>query len=82
MILEGILNVLFSAADSLFSILPDISWNVDSGVFTAFFDILRMVGYLLPMPTVIAILRIIIVINGFKIGVSIVKTIWDLIPFL
>lgn len=82
MILEGILNVLFSAADSLFSILPDVSWNVDSGVFTAFFDILRMVGYLLPMPTVIAILRIVIVINGFKIGVSIVKTVWDLIPFL
>ncbi len=82
MILEGILNVLFSAADSLFSILPDVSWDVDSGVFTAFFDILRMVGYLLPMSTVIAILRIVIVINAFKIGVSIVKTVWDLIPFL
>lgn len=81
MITEALLNFVFIIAGGLTSLLPSISWSVDSSVFRAFFDILSMVGYLLPIPTVVSILQIVIAIGIFKIVVSLIKTIWKLLPF-
>lgn len=44
-------------------------------------DILRIVGYLLPMATVSAIISLIIALTLFRFFVSLGKTIWDLLPF-
>lgn len=66
----------------LLSLLPDISWNVENNFLNSVLDIFQVVCYLLPMKTVVAILTIIISINVFKIIISIIKTIWQLIPLL
>ena len=81
MITEGFFNILFSMLGVLFSLLPDVSWDVNNNVFDAFFDILHFAGYLLPMTTIIIILKIIFSLTMFRIGVSLVKTIWNLLPF-
>lgn len=82
MIVESLLDVVFKIASGILEMLPDISWNVDNSFFNAFFDVLRMVCYLLPMPTVIAIIYLVICFTAFRIIISLVKTIWDLIPLL
>ncbi len=82
MILETIINILFLPLQALLSLLPDISWNVENNFLNSVLDIFQVVCYLLPMKTVVAILTIIIAINVFKIVISIIKTIWQLIPLL
>ena len=82
MIVESIFNMLFSALDVLFALLPTVEWNVQSSFFTAFLDVLSVACYFLPMGTVTTILELIVIINTFKIFVSLIKTVWQLIPFL
>lgn len=82
MIVEGITDLIFNIVQGMLSMLPDIKWDVDNSVFSIFFDVLEMVCYLLPMPTVLTILSFVIMINMFKIVISIIKTIWDLLPFV
>lgn len=82
MVLETIINILFLPLKGLLLLLPDISWNVENNFLNSVLDIFQVVCYLLPMKTVVAILTIIIAINVFKIVISIIKTIWQLIPLL
>lgn len=81
MITEAFFNSIFTGLRGLFSLLPDISWEVNPEVFESFFSLLRLAGYLLPMGTVVTILGIIVGFNVFKIVVSLIKTIWALFPF-
>ncbi len=82
MIIEGICNVIFGLLSGFFSLLPDIQWNIRADFFTKFFEILRMVCYLLPMGTVGAILALVIAFTIFRIVIALIKTLWNLIPFL
>lgn len=82
MIVEGIINLVFIPLNGLLILLPDVSWDVSSTVFTKFFEILRMACYFLPMTTVAIIFGMIIAINTFKIVISLIKTLWQLLPFL
>lgn len=81
MITEAILNVIFVLVGGVSNLIPSLTWDVHSEVFQGFFGILEMVGYLLPMYTVVSILEIVILFNIFKITISFIKTIWQLIPF-
>lgn len=82
MIIETLVNAIFIPLNCLLALLPDISWDVAAGVYTKFFEVLRMACYFLPMATVGTVFMLIIAINAFKIGVSIIKTIWQLLPLL
>lgn len=82
MIVEFVFNLFFGILEGLLSFLPDISWTVTADLFTKFFDVLRVAGYLLPMPTVFAILKLIVVLTVFRAVVALIRTIWDLIPLL
>lgn len=82
MITQGILSIFFAVVNGLFSLLPDVSWDVSSTAMTNFFEVFHLLGYFLPMETVVAIFGLIIVITNFRIGVSIIKTIWQLLPLL
>ena len=81
MIFEAIFNVIFYPLYGLLSLLPDISWEVHPDVFESFFAFIRLAGYLLPMGTVLSILKYVVLFNVFKILISIIKTVWNLIPF-
>lgn len=82
MVTEGIINLVFGIVEGLLSLLPDISWNVDGTVFDIFFDVLEMVCYLLPMGTVFAIFLIVVGLTMFRVVISLIKTIWDLLPLV
>lgn len=81
MITEFFLDIVFGITSGILSMAPEISWSVDTSAFTYVRNILSVVGYLLPMGTVVAIVDLIIAITVFKVFIALGKTIWDLLPF-
>lgn len=82
MITEGLLNVVFVLVERVLSILPDFEWTVNANSFDAIFDVLRLAGYLLPMGTIVTITAIVLYVTSFKIAISLIKTIWELLPLV
>mgnify|MGYP004560641209 FL=1 len=81
MISEFFLNIIFKFLSGMLNLLPDVSWSVDTTAFSYFLDIVRIVGYLVPAQTVYAIITLIVAFTVFRIIISLIKTIWDLLPF-
>ena len=82
MITSALINGLLSIVGGFFSILPDISWNVASGNFQTFLDIVGSIAYLLPLGTINSILTLTIGFFIFRAIVSLIKTIWELLPIV
>ncbi len=82
MISEFFLNIVFNLVTWMFELLPDITWSVDSSAFSYFLDIIRVVGYMLPAATVTAICTLIISFTVFRIVIAVIKSVWDLLPFV
>ena len=81
MIIAGLLYVLFSLVKGILTLIPDYAWNVDSVALTNFYEAIRMVFYIVLKDVVISIIGITIVLTNIKIGVSVIKTIWQILPF-
>ena len=81
MISEFFLNIIFKFLSGMLNLRPDVSWSVDTTAFSYFLDIVRIVGYLVPAQTVYAIITLIVAFTVFRIIISLIKTIWDLLPF-
>ena len=82
MISEFILNIVFNIVEGVFSILPVFEWNVQGAFFQGALDMMRLAGYVLPMGTITAIIVIINTLLLIRIGVSLIKTIWELLPLV
>ena len=82
MITSALINGLLSIVGGFFSILPDISWNVESGNFQTFLDIVGSIAYLLPLGTINSILTLTVGFFIFRAIVSLIKTIWELLPIV
>ncbi len=75
-------NIVYTVVRGLLNLLPDITWSVDTGAVAYFIDICRVVSYLLPMDTIGRIIGLIFIIILFRLVISIIKTIWELLPVL
>lgn len=82
MVTEFLLNIVFNIVSGFLELAPDISWDVDTSAFTFVSDILSVVGYLLPMGTIAAIVAIICALTAWKVLVSLITTLWDLLPIV
>lgn len=82
MISEFLLNIVFNIVEGALSILPAFDWNVKTSFFQSFLDMLRLAGYLLPMQTIAIIIGIINALLLFRITISLIKTIWELLPLV
>lgn len=82
MISEFILNIIFGIVSGMLALLPDISWNVDSSALNTFMDYVRVASYMLPMDTVGTIFGLVCAIISFRIIISLIKTIWELLPLV
>lgn len=80
MIYEGLFGLLFAVLEWVFPLLPDVTWSVDSGALSYFVGLLKVVFYLLPMHTVGSIIGIIVSIMTFRIVVSLIRTVCDVLP--
>ena len=82
MILEFLLNIIFQIVTWLLSGLPEITVDFSAVDSSLFMGCVRCVLYMLPLGTINTIIGIIIAVTGFRIFISIVKTIWDLLPIV
>ena len=83
MIIDGLLYVIGLVLDVLLSPLEVIEITVDFlgsiPFLTQFFEI---IAYILPWNNLIPLFVIVIAVIGFKIIISLVKTLWDVLPFV
>lgn len=83
MILDGILNILGFLFNALLSPLEIINIGIDVvssiPIVTSF---IQVVAYIFPFQNLLPIIIITIAILGFKIVISIIKTLWDLLPIV
>lgn len=82
MIAEFFLNIVFNIVSGFFGMLPEISWSVETSAFQYFMSILQMAGYVFPWSTVVTICGFIFGLSVFRVVISFIKTIWDLLPFV
>lgn len=80
MVVETLLNMLFGILNGLLKVLPNIVWNVEDEYVQSFLSIVKCVLYMFPMNTVIVIFGLTCTLMLFRIGIALVKTLWDLIP--
>ena len=82
MISEFLLNIVFQIVEWILTPLPEIAIPTVMARDSTFFGMVRCVLYLLPLDTIGTIVGLIVAIAGFRIIISIVKTIWDLLPIV
>lgn len=74
--------IFTNLADFILNKLPDADVSVDLGFFDVLKSIFDWAGFLLPIKTIADILAIIITLMLFRIGISIIKTVLQVLPFL
>ena len=82
MITENVMVVFFGILARLLPILPDVAISLDDTLFEQVYNFIGIVLYLFPTGTLLAIVAIVIALNSFRIVVSLLKTIMQLIPFV
>ena len=75
-ILKGVVNILLAP-------LIPLNWAVNA-VFSisVISDFINIVAFVLPWSNLVPIIVFIIAMFAFRIVVSLIKTIWDLLPIL
>ena len=83
MIVDVLLLVLQGALSILLLPLTVVNIVIDfvSGI-TVFVSFLQVIAYILPWSNILPLIVLTIGLIGLRIGIAIVKTIWDLLPFV
>ena len=82
MVTEFFIDSVFALVMGVLSLLPDVSWPVNASLITNALEWLKVVCYILPLGTIKAILVIIVILQAFRIVISLIKTIWDILPIV
>ena len=82
MILDFLLSNLFSLINPLIELLPDITFDLDVSTFSSFYQYLHVVLWVLPCGTIAAVAALQLLLIAFRAVVSLIKTLWQLLPLL
>lgn len=82
MVVDGILSVIFGFVKLLLSPLASVSANFPTTFMTKFMEVIRFALYIMPMGKLMPIVVFFVALMAFRIAVSLIKTIWNLLPFL
>lgn len=82
MITEALISVVFGIGSSMLRLLPEFTWSVDLTGADLFMSIIQVVAYLVPWQHVAAIVSLILGLGVFRITISAIRTVWDLLPFV
>jgi hypothetical protein len=82
MIGDAAVNIFYNIFMSFFGAYEPLRFNVDSSVFDTLTNFLAFIFYILPIEGLKPIITIVVSITAFRILVSVVKTLWDLLPIL
>lgn len=82
MITDKLLNLFFDSVISFLDSIPLLEVDFDFTVLNTFLSIVEACLYFFPWQKVLPILGIIILLQTWRIVVSIVKVIWQLLPLV
>lgn len=84
MIIEFILSLFFRLIEPLLEMIPDLanSMHLSFDAIDTFFDYLSIGLYIIPINTFTSIFKIIISVQLFRVITTIIRTLWNLLPFV
>ena len=82
MIIEGLINLVFQSICMILDMLPDVSFSIPADIVAGVTDFFHIIFYVVPVSTVLAIVSASVLIHSFRVIVSLIKTIWNLLPFV
>lgn len=82
MITDKILDLVFGFVNNILDALPIMDISADLSVLNAFLDIVGAALYFFPWQKVVPILGIIMMLQAWRILVSVIKAVWQLLPFV
>lgn len=82
MLTDAIISMFYNIFMSFLGTNEPIDFNIDTTVFKTISDFLAFIFYILPIDGLLSIVSIFIGLMIFRIIISVVKTIWDLLPIL
>ena len=82
MITDAFITLIYDAFMYFLGGYEPLQFNVDTTIFRTFSDFLAFIFYILPIDGLLPIVTIFIGLMVFRIIISVVKTIWDLLPIL
>ena len=75
-IFYGIVNALLTPVSSIGNIV------VNSSMFLPIVNVLKIIFYVLPMPALLPIFYITVSLMTFRIVISLLKTLWGILPIV
>ena len=82
MIIDGLVNIVFGFIDILLLPLQVINISFDIEKIAPILQYFRMALYIIPFQELSPIFTIFVALMAFRIIVSLIKTIWNLLPIL
>lgn len=82
MVTDKLLDIVFNFLMSVLDKLPVMDISVDLSAINGFLNIVGSILYFFPWQKVAPILAIILLLQVWRILISIIKTIWSVLPFL
>lgn len=82
MIIEALLNVVFGIVNVILSPIELLNWGFDLVLLSPLVNILKVIYYVLPIGKLSPIIIFIVSMFVFRAVISLIKTIWDLLPIL
>lgn len=81
MIISGLVQWFINIIRTLFS---DISFDFEFpyASLAVFYEYLDVATYFFPLGAIRSIIMFILILQSFRIGVSLIKTVWELLPLL
>lgn len=83
MIIDGLLIILQGIVNILLAPLNVINWVVTTGISIGVIsDFINIIVFVLPWKNILPLIGFIVGMFGFRAIISLIKTIWDLLPIL
>lgn len=80
MIIDALLDIFFDFAMDTLKYIPFMDIEMDLSVLNGFLDVISLCLYFFPWQKLVPIVGIIMLLQLWRIVISIIKVIWELLP--
>ena len=82
MITDNLMGIAFSFLKKLLDKLPIMNMDVDFSVLNGFLDVLGFALYFFPWAKVVPIVGLILLLQVWRVIISIIRVIWEVLPIV
>ena len=82
MITDNLMGIAFSFLEKLLDKLPIMNMDIDFSVLNGFLDVLGFALYFFPWAKVVPILGLILLLQIWRVIISIIRVIWEVLPIV